>query len=182
MDFSKVDMNILYSLLSWVWRFDRLNVLKFDFEKGLFLYGSIGRGKTLILRALCKYLRDLKHRWQDVVKDDYRLGTKWVSASVIANDYAADGQPYLKQYYSRDTCLFIDEMGREPNPSSYYGTRMNVLQFILQMRYDGRHSSVTHVSTNLSLDMMAETYGDYVADRCLEMFNFVEFSGPSLRQ
>lgn len=169
-------------MLSWVWRFKPYNLLGFDFEKGLFFYGSMGRGKTLLLRALKEYLLKLKSRWREAIDDDYRLGTAWYSASQIANDYAAEGQPELEQYYDRNTCLFIDELGREPNPASNFGTKMNVLQFILQMRYDNRRTSVTHVTTNLTLDMMAEIYGDYVADRCLEMFNFVEFAGPSLRQ
>ena len=77
--------------------------------------------------------------------------------------------------------LVIDEFGREPNPASNYGTKMNVLQFVLQLRYDHRRTSVTHITTNMSIEDIEPNYGDYVADRCKEMFNFIEFSGRSLR-
>ena len=36
--------------------------------------------------------------------------------------------------------------------------------------------------TNLGIDKIAPMYGDYIADRFLEMFNFVEFKGKSLRR
>ena len=77
--------------------------------------------------------------------------------------------------------LIIDEVGREPIPASNYGTKMNVLQFLLQLRYDNRRTCITHVTTNATPESLEPLYGDYVADRCKEMFNFMEFNGESLR-
>ena len=81
-----------------------------------------------------------------------------------------------------DCCLFVDELGREPNPASSSGTKMNVLQFLMQIRYDNRYSCVTHATTNLPLCEIETVYGKYIADRYLEMFNFIEFKGKSLRR
>lgn len=181
-DIKKADKHILNSIFAWVWKKDNLNSLGLDFNKGLFLYGTLGRGKTMTLFALREYLRSVRSRHSEYHKTDYRLGTYWLSASQLANKYAANGQVELEEYFERSCCLFIDELGREPNPASNFGTKMNVLQFLLQMRYDNRKYSVTHVTTNLSLREIAGHYGEYVADRCLEMFNFIEFSGDSLRQ
>ena len=41
--------------------------------------------------------------------------------------------------------------------------------------------SVTHITTNLKPEDIAQYYGEYIADRCWEMFNFIEFKGASLR-
>ena len=101
---------------------------------------------------------------------------------MITNLYAKDGLPKLGPMLEINHTLFIDELGREPIPASNYGTRMNVMQFVLQMRYDIRSYSMTHVTTNLSLEDVAKVYGVYIADRCIEMFNFIEFRGESLRR
>lgn len=182
-DFSIYDGRILNSIVSWVWVYDDKNDLKWDFNKGLFLSGAIGRGKTLTLRLLYEYIADVVNRVPELYDEHRnRLGRMWQSASMIANSYAAEGLPGLEGLIKPRQCLFIDEMGREPNPVSNYGTKMNVIQFLLQIRYDNRHRSVTHVTTNMTLDDVAEEYGLYIADRCLEMFNFIEFNGESLRK
>lgn len=179
---AQADANILNSLFAWVWRLDRYNTAKLDYNKGLWLYGSVGRGKTMALAALRRYIIGINARHPARRKADNRLGTYWTTASELANKYAADGQVSLEPYYQPTCCLFIDELGREPNPANNFGTKMNVLQFLLQMRYDNRHTCVTHVTTNLGINEVATHYGDYVADRCLEMFNFIEFNGESLRK
>ena len=181
-DFKKADNNILSSIFAWVWKLDKYNVLRLSYDKGLFLYGSLGRGKSLTLRALQGYMNSVSNRHEWKKNEDYRIGMRWRSASELANAYAGEGQPALTVYYDWETNLCIDELGREPNPANNFGTKLDVIQFLLQMRYDHRRTSVTHITTNLTLSQMNRTYGDYVADRCLEMFNFIEFKGKSFRR
>ena len=182
-DYKKYDMRILNSMLAWVWYKDNCNELELDYDKGWFLFGSIGRGKSLTMRLMHEYLRSVAKRFpQYYKKNKNRFGNDWKSASVITNLYAKDGLPKLGPMLEINHTLFIDELGREPIPASNYGTRMNVMQFVLQMRYDIRSYSMTHVTTNLSLDDVAKVYGVYIADRCIEMFNFIEFRGESLRR
>jgi len=180
-DINKADKNVLNSIFAWVWRDQQHNFLGLEFDKGLWFFGSLGRGKSMTLLGLRKYLIGLHSRRLWYNDTDYRLGTYWKTASELANLYAVDGQTALMPYINPECCLFIDELGREPNPSSNYGTKMNVMQFLLQIRYDHRRQCVTHVTTNLHIEQIADHYGDYVADRCLEMFNFIEFKGDSLR-
>jgi len=176
---SKASREVLNTIFAWIWKDERLNVKHVDFNKGFFLYGTLGRGKTMTLKAMQRYMNSIKRRHHD--RDDYRMGAWWKTASELANIYAADGQPALIQYAADDMNLIIDEFGREPIPASNYGTKMNVLQFLIQLRYDHRQESVTHITTNLTPDSLEPLYGDYVADRCKEMFNFIEFTGESLR-
>lgn len=170
---------ILNTIFAWIWKDERLNALHVDFGKGFFLYGDLGRGKTMTMMAMRKYMNSVKRRYD--MRDDYRLGAWWKTASELANIYATDGQPALIQYAADDVNIVIDEFGREPIPANNYGTKMNVLQFLLQLRYDHRLTSVTHITTNMGPDNLEPLYGDYVADRCKEMFNFIEFNGKSLR-
>ena len=181
-DFVKADMSVMKSIFAWVWKLKDDNEIELDFSKGLFLYGSIGRGKTLALRVLRQYLIDLSIRHPEDYKEDYRLGTYWKSASQLAASFACKGIVVLEEYIEPGSCLFIDEVGREPRPVNNFGTKMDVIQFLLQTRYEERRSTVTHLTTNLSLKEFTQAYGDYVADRCLEMFNFIPFEGESLRQ
>lgn len=176
---SKASREILNTIFAWIWKDERLNVKQVDFNKGFFLYGKIGRGKSMTMKAMQKYMNSVMIRHYK--REDYRLGTWWKTASELANIYAADGQPALIKYAEDGLNLIVDEFGREPIPASNYGTKMNVLQFLMQLRYDKRRTTVTHITTNLTPDRLEPLYGDYVADRCKEMFNFIEFNGESLR-
>lgn len=178
-DQSKASRDILNTIFAWIWKLDRLNTLGVDYNKGFFLYGTLGRGKSMTLKVMQKYMNSIHRRY--VKRDDYRLGAWWKTASELANIYATDGQPALIQYAADDMNLIVDEFGREPIPASNYGTKMNVLQFLMQLRYDHRRTSITHITTNMGPDNLEPLYGDYVADRCKEMFNFIEFKGESLR-
>lgn len=179
-DINKADRNVMNSLLAWVWEKDSLNMLHLDYSKGLFLFGEIGRGKSLALHALRRYMCSVCNRfkWK---RNDVRMKAWGSSASEMANEFASDGLAKIKDYAKSEINLVIDELGREPIPAKYFGTEMNVMQFVLQLRYDSRKQNVTHVTTNLKLEDIGKIYGNYVADRCLEMFNFIEFKGESLR-
>ena len=175
------DRNILNSLFAWVWKLDKYNKLKLDYNKGFCFYGDIGLGKSMTLQALRQYRNGLVSR-NESKREDYRMKGTWLkAASELANIFSVDGQPALIKYTTDEINLIIDELGREPRPAKYFGTELNVIQFVLQLRYDHRRDSVTHITTNLKLEDIAQKYGAYIADRCLEMFNFIEFKGASLR-
>lgn len=175
------DKDILNSLFAWVWKLDKYNKLKLDYNKGFCFYGDLGLGKSMILQALRHYRNGLFSRHESK-REDFRMKGNWLkSASELANIFSADGQSALIQYTSDEINLIIDELGREPRPAKYFGTELNVIQFVLQLRYDHRRDSVTHITTNLKPEDIAQYYGEYIADRCWEMFNFIEFKGASLR-
>lgn len=169
--------NLVNSVLAWVWKYDPWNICRLDYRKGLFLYGPVGTGKSTLLKGLQKYMNSIKRR--DILKD-HRIGFFWKSASELANSYAGDGQEKLLQWCS-DCNLLIDELGREPRPAKHYGTELNVIQFLLQLRYDHRMSDVTHLTSNIRPEDVMPMYGDYISDRFREMFNIIHWGGESKR-
>lgn len=166
------------SVFAWVWKYDAWNQCGYDYKKGLFVYGPIGTGKSTLLKGLQKYMNTVKDRYGN---KDYRIGFFWKSASELANSYAGDGQEKLLQWC--DECnLLIDELGREPRPAKHYGTELNVIQFLLQMRYDRRKYNITHLTSNIDPEDVLPLYGDYISDRFKEMFNIIPYGGESKRK
>lgn len=78
--------------------------------------------------------------------------------------------------------LCIDELGREPSDAKHFGTGLNVIQTVLQLRYEFRYEYCTHATTNLELNDIPARYGIYIADRCKEMFNIIHVDGDTRRK
>ena len=149
---------------------------KLDPRKGLWLYGNIGTGKTTmleILRRFCKFVRPYHN--------GFPYSFRTTNASVVCGEYTQNGHVGIATYINSERQAF-DELGSESIPTGYYGTPMNVFQYILQRRYDNRYKSFTHVTTNLSIKQISEYYGPRIYDRCKEMFNFVEMGGRTWRK
>ncbi len=148
----------------------------YDLRKGLWLDGPIGTGKTTLMRVFRELCLDQRRA--------YRMET----SSEIACAFSTSGDldvytANLRGYSHRPLTLCIDELGREPLAASYYGTRFNVLQYVLQQRYTlwQTQGVITHVTTNLSADEVIDRYEDYIFDRCRHMFNIVTVEGRSKR-
>lgn len=150
-----------------------------DRNKGLWLYGPVGTGKSTILKIIQTYDRHSNGKDRTGF---YPLGGFPIeSASFVANQYCRKGiDGILKYDGANGMALGLDEAGREPKVK-YYGTEMDVIQYILQMRYDNRRNCTTLVTTNLLPEDIHLVYGEYIADRVNEMFNVIEVGGKSRR-
>lgn len=159
---------------------------KHDPDKGLWLCGNIGTGKSTlleILRTFCPSVRPWR-RYRDsgsadaraISRDASPYGFRISNATRVTGDYAKNGYEGLDTYILNARQAF-DEVGREGIPTSYFGNTENVFAYIIQRRYDLRDGDFTHVTSNLAPRQIAEVYGDHIYDRCCEMFNFVEMAG-----
>ena len=152
---------------------------KLDQRKGLWIYGNVGTGKSTLLRALRAF--DLVTGGNDDRSGRPCGGFRIEAASTVANRFVTDGLGGIAGCCNGALTCAFDEVGREPLPVRYYGTEVNVMQYVFQMRYDFRHSSRTHVTTNMLPEEIPFRYGDYIADRVNEMFNVIELRGESKR-
>lgn len=175
---------LLNDLVRWCLMLDG----KLDPDKGLWLWGDIGTGKSTMLEIIREYCRMVRrpvcYRETDdprvMRKDPLAYSFRISNASYVAGMFAKEGYPGIEKYIS--TCRqAFDEVGRECIPTGFYGNMENVFQYIFQRRYDIRRGDFTHVTSNLAPEQIGEIYGDHIYDRCFEMFNFVQMSGESWR-
>lgn len=169
--------NTLAALYDYVWHKDG----RLDPRKGLFLWGPIGTGKSTLIKGLQKYLGKINKYCYGY---DANIGFRFLSAVEIALMYAKSGLDGIVSLTERERMsnLAIDELGKEPTDSKYFGTSINVMQTILQLRYEARNQFITHVTTNLDPNFdLPEKYSAYIADRVKEMFNVIPIKGETRR-
>ena len=146
-----------------------------ELHKGLWLWGNIGTGKSTMLEIIkdfCKIVRPKQNGWAY----SFRIN----NVIDVCSDFSVGGYGAIKTYIDSNRQAF-DEIGSETIPTGHYGTGENVMQYILQRRYDRRFSSFTHATSNISPGDIKQLYGARIYDRCREMFNFVEMRGKSFR-
>ena len=186
---------------------------KYDITKGLYLHGSVGSGKSTliaIVRDMSKTLfpkntlsnvRIKRPEERSIISDisDFEGGFRIVNSTDVANSYRdqKDGDNALKTFQSNNEVCF-DEFGREPMPVKNFGTSLNVMQFIIEVRYDNwvknksfvdRLNNRTHFTTNIftgdsdkpNISQLCDIYQPHVADRLREMCNIIHVDNISFR-
>lgn len=137
-----------------------------DIDKGLYIGGSYGVGKTVIMTSFCNLINSLNK------KRIYNLHSK-----VLAQEISSDVEKLDK--YSKGI-LYIDDIGKEPNTVSNYGNKINPLETLLTARYE--NNALTFASGNKKLESFIEHYGGSVIDRMKSMFNVIYLKGESKRK
>lgn len=176
---------LVAELYKYAWSFfkRRYESEIFPSSKGILFYGPIGVGKTTLCRALQMYFARINA--YAFGSNNKTCGIQYVSATEIAMLYADKGIDGITKYISREkaTNLIIDEIGREGSGGlvKHYGTEMNVIQTILQLRYELRDMFITIGTTNIdmSTNEFSSLYGPYVADRVRELFTVCEVTGDN---
>ena len=149
-----------------------------DPNKGLYLYGNTGTGKTMmmaIIRILCNYYR-AGFTYAD--RGSYLID-KTARADEICDDYAEEGE--LSQWVKYPS-LCINDLGSEPAETVYMGNRRRVLRSILEQRAD-RADRMTIITSNFPPDSddFVQMYGHRVRSRIQQMCNVVFLDGPDRR-
>lgn len=142
-----------------------------ELRKGLLIYGSCGVGKSSIFDII-----------QNISKK-YSLNSIWfknTSVHDVITEYNITGEEVVKKY-TRGRVHF-DDLGSEKIANSW-GVREKLMGRILEIRYNQfkADGTKTFVTTNLSIEKLEAHYGQRVADRLYEMFNFIELKGGSRR-
>lgn len=142
-------------------------------NRGLFLYGNCGTGKTMFLT---KFVR-----------------VKFRTATDIQKRYAGKGltqewEEWVHGHYN-DTYvhlppepIIIDDLGTEPT-SKRFGETREILEAVISARYKYWQQSdiSTHITSNLSGQQLDAKYGRRITDRIREMCVPIKFEGRSAR-
>ena len=140
-------------------------VVKWMYEskkRGLLLCGTLGNGKTTMLKAL---------------KNMLGYGAIYVEAQQVYE--------YFKKNQSLPTTapyqvLLLDDLGVEPSSYNDFGEIRYPLTELLMNRY--KMNLTTVIATNCTFEQLGETYGDRLQDRMKEMFAMIKYTEPSYRK
>lgn len=148
---------------------------------GLFLCGSVGNGKTTLLRAIESLLSYLRSDEPYSSRQTRPIrGFMFVSAKELvqlAKAYGNNRESEDAQRYARILdieILAIDDLGQEPRESIHYGDFVTASEDVLSYRYERQYCTL--VSSNLSPKKIGEYYDPRIADRFREMMHTVNFS------
>jgi len=150
---------------------------KIDLLKGIGLVGRTGSGKTITMHILNDFIKidEIKYKRG---KDMVNLKFKMESALVIASEYAQQGDVII-QKYSNFANLCIDDLGAENSEKSYFGNKVNVIQEIIENRYN--NGLMIHFTSNLNMDLIQKTYGDRVYSRLYDACNVLTLNDCDFR-
>lgn len=156
-----------------------------DNNKGIFLYGEIGCGKTSTMKIFETWLRRLQRpnkfsiysirQIEKAFNLNSYIGLEKYITNPIINEYRVEvSTPYN---------LCIDDAGTESEITANFSQKINVFRELILDRYELfiENKIKTHVTTNLTLEQIKERYDSRITDRLKEMFNFVKLKGKSKR-
>lgn len=150
-------------------------------EKGIYLFGAYGIGKSMFFEVVRKMLTNIS-KINEFGKKVNPNGFMVTSSEKIIENYKEDGT--LDYYgYRRESTpihLLINEFGKKLN-EKIYGTEANeLLNSLFMIRYElFQRGYLTHVTSNcVPNDLKLEPI---LLDRAIEMFNFIEIKGNSFR-
>lgn len=147
----------------------------FSLEKGIAINGKVGCGKTSMLRGFnVNPTNSFRFISCTSISDEYTH--KEYGGQPIILKYAQIIKVRPADYWGQNTCgMLFDDLGVE-DISKHFGNQKNVMESILQARYDNYNiKGKTHVTTNLSAQQIEDFYGLRVRSRLREMCNWLVF-------
>lgn len=159
----KVTDDNKYLLNQFTLYFLRNHECEYNLDKGIYLYGNTGRGKTLLMTTFQMFTMSIKYR-------QFRT----VSCLAIAQDVLTNGGQVMDKYVNGSFCF--DDLGHE-KIQYYYKTEVDVMEQILAR--SERHKEIIHVTSNLLPDQLLDRYGERIYSRSKALFNFVELKGTN---
>jgi len=173
-----------------------------DLNKGIYLVGTKGSGKTLLMKVFEEYTRNILK-----VNSFQNFSSLDIIASVNIT-----GASFLEQFNhnfngasvpSPITC-YIDDVGSNNEIVNHFGSKFNAIEQLLTIRYNmyQRYRKITHISSNMyPIDLIGNPlneegesdkengkpsttviYDSRVTERMREMFNIVELKQDSFRE
>lgn len=152
-------------------------------EKGIFLAGNFGAGKTWMMRLFqqnqrqcyaIKPAKDIASGFRASDEPEEYLASLVPNVVNAYNDAMVFYQPHLG--------LCIDDIGTEDIKVNF-GNKANVIGDLIEMKYNERvYGLCLHATTNLTAEELNQYYGGRVVSRMREIFNFIEFSGEDRRK
>lgn len=130
-------------------------------QRGLILMGSMGNGKSTMLRVIDRL---------------FKSTSSFGDAQDIFEHFKRS-QGSIR--YWEEPLLLIDDMGIEPVRCLVYGEEYFPITRLLLHRYDKQLTTI--IATNLGIEEIEGRYGDRVVDRMKETFSVITYEHESYR-
>lgn len=159
-------------------------VVRGRLNKGIYIAGPTGTGKTLALKVLSAYASafsfPIKFSNEYDLSKVRSLNWSTVGADKIVANYI---ETTSIESYKKDRMLCIEDLGRESLEAVSMGNRMNVLENLLVNRGDNVNV-LTLITSNLPIadELTKDMYGDRVVSRLMEMCNYFWLGGADRRK
>lgn len=159
---------------------------KFNPNKGIFLMGVVGNGKTTIMKIFKAWLDEIQSPKRYNIHSIRRIEREYKIDGFKAIDYYSfrtQTNGYgIKEYHPENMC--IDDVGTESFAIKNYGDSVNIFSELIADRYDLfiDKKIITHATTNIPAKKFKEIYSDErITSRLREMFNTVSIDEVSFR-
>lgn len=172
--FSKQNEYVIRALCLYFSNDDRFETeLNFSLKKGIMLSGSVGCGKTTIMKAFMinsqnsfsfAKCRDVSNEF--MLKDNQDNTVSKYSKIISDKSHVFVGQ--------KDVGLCFDDLGTE-SVKKNYGNDTDVMSEIIYLRYERKLFNKTHFTLNINGDNIKEMYGHRLYSRLREMCNHITF-------
>jgi len=158
-------------------------------EKSFFVHGPCGTGKTHLLAAALRH-NIIEHPYTDGSDCNTQLICRYqrdnwptfISALdmllKIRNSFSGHGESeddYINKYARNVDVLFLDDLGVE-KPTDW---AISTLSVLIDRRY--RNELTTYISSNYSLEQIAQRLGDRIASRIAGMCQVIHLTGDDRR-
>jgi len=154
----------------------------YDINKGIYLFGGFGLGKTLLMHSFQEFTKLVEERLTKASVLFTVRSFKFNPCKDIAMEIQRTSKTdSLNQYMTGIRCF--DDLGNE-DEKKIYGNEVNSMAEILLARYNRYQNGgeITHVTSNVAPHECSEVYGDRVGSRVFEMFNHVYLDGSDKRR
>ncbi len=145
-----------------------------DVVKGLYLYGRVGTGKTILLETV-KLFTALYS-----TLDTFRIR----EASAVAREVLETGVSSWSDQQGLTKSVGYDDLGNEPLKIVRYGTQVMPMAMEICARYGTwqKNGVRTHFTSNFDLKWIEENYGKREASRLSDMCNIIELKSERDRR
>jgi DNA replication protein DnaC len=156
--------------------------LPFSLNKGLWLWGNPGVGKTLLMEIFNRNKR-ICYDVVECAKIAYRYVKEGDDAIGYLTSEIKTTAPDASTFFQPIKGICYNDLGTENLKANHYGNPLNVMEFIFLQTYEKKVPYWQRfVTTNLTFDQVKEAYGVRMLDRIKECFNILEIKGSSLRK
>ncbi|MCM1293046.1 MAG: hypothetical protein NC111_06610 [Bacteroides sp.] len=145
---------------------------------GIWLYGSVGNGKTTMLYAIMRLIELLGNKGYFKYMGQYFYPHVRFKTATEVVALREESKREFNDFID-NSIVAIDDVGNEPKEILEYGNVITPMVELISQRY--KVQAYTLVTSNLSPAQIKDKYDERISDRCREMFTTIKFLNSTYR-